>query len=283
MSLIIKLWNKSPADIVNFLKKKFIYKSDYNYSTSSVLNDKKHMNPSILIDRWSRYLRVINANIENSKFVSDVKDKNVFELGCGPLLGWGPLLIFLGAKSFSYYEPNLRKQTIMSDKIKNKYFYELYSELVSNYGKIMEFNIFYKLIFEKSIPIDFNGNKYIDISISNSVLEHIPRKEISDSLSKVFNVMRDDATFMHVVDHSPHSAFDTSLMSFYRYGKNKKHEGVNLLRKNEMKDILIGSGFVNFIDYVYRKETVDIKKIHNSWTHFNIEDLEAKTVFYVST
>ena len=42
-------------------------------------------------------------------------------------------------------------------------------------------------------------------------------------------------------------------------------------------------GFSNFIDYVYRKETVDIKKIHNSWAYFDIEDLEAKTVFYVST
>ena len=78
MSLIIKLWNKSPADVVSFLKKRFIYKSDYNYSTSSVLNDKKHMNPNILIDRWSRYLRVINTNIKNSKFISDVKDKNIF-------------------------------------------------------------------------------------------------------------------------------------------------------------------------------------------------------------
>ena len=95
--------------------------------------------------------------------------------------------------------------------------------------------------------------------------------------------MKDDATFMHIVDHGPHSTFNTSLMGFYRYSKNKKHEGVNLLRKNEIKDILVDSGFSNFIDYVYRKETVDIKKIHNSWAYFDIEDLEAKTVFYVST
>ena len=105
MKIIKKLWNTSPASILTALQKKYIYGNDYNYSVKSILSNKKYMNPSMLIDRWERYNRVIEKNLDIN--LPEIKNKDIFELGCGPLLGWGPILLFLGAKSFYFYEPNL--------------------------------------------------------------------------------------------------------------------------------------------------------------------------------
>ena len=130
MKIIKKIWNASPASIFSALQKKFVYGNDYNYSTKAILSNNKYMNPNILIDRWERYNRVILQNL-NINF-PEVKGKQVFEIGCGPLLGWGPILLFLGAKSFFFYEPNFQIETIKSKDVKKKYYLVTYNELVSN-------------------------------------------------------------------------------------------------------------------------------------------------------
>lgn len=73
--------------------------SRFNYNLLGICGSLKHLNPVTLIDRWERYLRVLSTNakvIPKPNFANKV----VFELGCGPLLGWGPLALFLGAKAF---------------------------------------------------------------------------------------------------------------------------------------------------------------------------------------
>ena len=41
--------------------------------------------------------------------VSLSTNKNIFELGCGPLFGWGPIAIALGANTYYYHDPGLRR------------------------------------------------------------------------------------------------------------------------------------------------------------------------------
>lgn len=88
------------------------------------------MSRAVLIDRYERYLRVLKNNTDNFKEESlDFKGKNVFELGCGPLLGWGPESIYKGANAYFYDEPFIRNDVIKSPLLKEKYFKQLFNEL----------------------------------------------------------------------------------------------------------------------------------------------------------
>ena len=280
MKIIKKLWNASPASIYTALQKRFIYGNDYNYSVKSILSNNKYMNPSMLIDRWERYNRVINENL-NINF-PEIKGKHIFELGCGPLLGWGPILLFLGAKSFCFYEPNFQLETIKSKEVKEKYYLLLYNELAGNYGKLMSFDTFYNLIINKTYQVNFDNEDSIDFILSNSVLEHIPSSEIEDTLCKSRYILKPQGKFLHAVDHSPHNPFDSTLMGFYKYSINKKYHALNLLRRNDILEILSNSGFLDFKDYVYRKEEIEKEEVHKSWKKYTKVDLEAKVVFYTS-
>tara|TARA_B100001248_G_C27304078_1_gene418550 strand:+ start:114 stop:965 length:852 start_codon:yes stop_codon:yes gene_type:complete len=278
MSFIKKLWNSSPASIYKAILKKTIYGNDYNYSPKAVIADGKHMNTCMLIDRWERYNRVLKKN----KIIDalEVKEKSIFELGCGPLLGWGPIFIFFGAKNFYFFEPHFNYGILDAPEIKKNYFKQLYIELVANYGKKMHFHEFMELLKNQVREIDFNKDENIDIILSNSVLEHIPKIEVESTIKKLSQISNQNSVSIHSVDHSPHNKYENDLMNFYNFSKFKTYHALNLLRKNEIKEILINKGFKNTIDYVYRKQDLQLDKIHNSWINYNKEDLEAKVVFY---
>ena len=127
-----RLWKESLYSNFNFIKNKLIVQDSthWKYDLSSVLESKKHLNVNNLIDRLERYSRVIKLNVPESNFNLDFINKNVFELGCGPLLGCGPIFLFLGAKDFYYYEPYLMPETISSKIIRDGYFKRLYDELL---------------------------------------------------------------------------------------------------------------------------------------------------------
>ena len=183
MNIIRKFWHASPASLYRAILKRTYYGNDYNYSTKAILNDKKHLNANYLIDRWERYNRILIKN----KIINPlkIKGKTIFELGCGPLLGWGPILLYLGAKKFYIDEPNFNKQIIYSKELQVKYFRVLYDEMVSNYGKLMEFKKFIDLIKLNYEEIDYSRLEKVDIILSNSVLEHISKEEIKTTLQRI--------------------------------------------------------------------------------------------------
>ena len=104
--------------------------------------------------------------------------------------------------------------------------------------------------------------------------------EIESSIKKLSQIAKQNSISIHSVDHSPHNIYQNDLMNFYNFSKLKKYHALNLLRRNEIKEILINKGFKNTIDFIYRKEDLQLDKIHNSWKNYNRDDLEAKVVFY---
>jgi len=79
------------------------------------------MNVQNLIDRWFRLWRV--AGQSSGQMQPQLDGKDIFELGCGPLLGFGPLTLFLGAKSFRFLEPAYDSKVLASEDIKALYFF----------------------------------------------------------------------------------------------------------------------------------------------------------------
>ena len=225
MNKLKYLVTRSPLENYSVLKSKF---KGVNWDYSEViLKSKKHMNHQYLIDRWERYLRVIK--IKDCEYYKnlDFNKKDVLELGCGPFFGWGPIALFRGASMYYFHEPSLMLDLVRSDEAKERYFFPLYQELCSNYGNIMSFLKWYDSVMTKCIHIDFSIEEQVDLVLSNSVLEHLPRSKIEDIFSKLFFVCKSGGYFFHAVDFGAHGADGAEFGSMYTRQRKKDFQGLN--------------------------------------------------------
>tara|TARA_B100000315_G_scaffold260424_1_gene321698 strand:- start:3252 stop:4154 length:903 start_codon:yes stop_codon:yes gene_type:complete len=272
------------TQIKYFIKGKKI--KNNNYTLDYVINNKQYMNTNVLIDRFERYCRVIKHNDPKYNLsINSFKDKNVLELGCGPLLGWGPIALFLRALSFSYHEPANIPETIKSDEVKTQYFKRLFDELKSNYSGDDKFDKFYNTVMDNSIPISFNKNRFVDFVLSNSVLEHIPKIKLELLLDNVSQLCVDKALFLHAVDFGTHGFLNMDLIKLYsidrlKFTESKKTYNINFLRKNDIADILYSKGFISELIIDYRFDEIDSTLVHSSWDKYSYEDLRARVVLY---
>lgn len=238
------------------------------------------MNYTHLIDRWERYWRVI-AKHGSSVSVNDFNFMNsdVFELGCGPLFGWGPMAIFLGANKYYYYEPALQRKVVESQKIKDAYFLPFYHELVSNYGAIIDFKMFYEQVMSKCVYLNLEKDSpesIVNIILSNSVLEHILRDEIDLLFEKLYNTLNNNGYIFHTVDFTSHG---NDFEMFYKRETGLK--SLNLLRKSDIANSLTASGFKPE-HIVYRRIEVDMEHILPCWKKYSKDDLTSSVVFFLA-
>jgi SAM-dependent methyltransferase len=279
--LLKNLWTLSLSEIFSSIKRRFFKKGSWDYSLE-ILNSKKHMNKQYLIDRWERYWRVIESNNQDSsKQYFKFKKKHILEIGCGPVLGWGPLAIFKGAEKYYYLEPSLMRSVVESQKLKEKYFIPLYKELVSNFGNLMDFENFYQKVLTNCIPIDFSNKNSIDLVLSNSVLEHIPREDMPNLMKEIYFVQKPGGYFLHAVDFSSHGFGGKGFGSIYSYSRSKGIKNLNLLRMSEIQNHFSEVGFENIHTTVYHSEIVDRSSLHKSWKSALNDDLTSRVVFFV--
>lgn len=280
-NIIKLLWHSSPYDLYTRIKNRLNKKGDWNYSYE-ILNSKKHMNTNYLIDRWERYQRIIQIKQPGfSKEIFNFKNKSIFELGCGPVYGWGPIAIFLGATHYYYYEPALIKQVVESKEMKEKYFTPLYDELLCNYGKVISFKEYYEKIINNCKQVDFNEKANVDIILSNSVLEHIPRIEIENILEKLNFILKTGGCFFHSVDFSSHEYGGKGFRALYTRDCNKQLRCLNMLRKNDIQNYLIKTGSKILHATIYKSEEIIRDSINHTWYKYSDKDLTSKVVFYV--
>ena len=282
--LIQKNWETPPKDIYETVINKLTFyksKESYDYSLKFILQSRKHMSTQYLIDRWERYFRVIenNSGGERVKNKFNFQGKNMIELGCGPLFGWGSIAIFHGADTYYYYEPSLKKDVTLSTALKDKYFSPRYKELQSEFSTNISFSEFYDKVSSKCLPMDFSNVSNIDLVLSNSVLEHIPFKDLNSLLSALHKTCNEKALYMHTVDFSSHSKGGSGFGSLYI--NNTPHRNLNLLRKIDIENCLIDNGFSIFHSIIYHSEIIDRSKIDSSWSKYSDTDLNSKVVFFV--
>ena len=281
--LIEKIWFSSPSQIFKALKRRVLRESSWHYSIEAIASS-KHMNFCTLIDRWERYSRVIETNSEIPTSDYEFFGKTIFELGCGPLFGWSPIAIFLGAKKYYYFEPNISMETVNSLEIKQKYFLPLYNELVSNYGPRMRFENFYNKVIQNTESIDFNSKDIIDLTISNSVLEHIPRSELRNTLMSLHSISKEKSTFMHVVDFGDHNNRSINkLDNIYIKNCNKETAQLNLLRISDIEEMLKEVKFRSINKIIYRSSEINMDKIDESWSKYSEDELRSRVVFFIGS
>ena len=243
------------------------------------------MRPVQLIDRWERYWRVMEARgtrMRKDRFSFD--GKAVFELGCGPLLGWGPMAIFLGATEYCYYDPNIRRDVVEAEIIEERYFHSFHRELAANFGPRLDFDEFYTRVLTRSRSIDVNDPPeagFVDITLSNSVLEHIAPDKLSALLRSIHALSRPGGCYFYAVDFGPHGLVERFNDLYLRPRAEGLNPGmINLLRVTEIGKLIAESGFT--VESVpYKMFPVDADRIHPSWKPFSINDLMCGVAFFV--
>jgi len=283
LTILSKLYNSTPAEFVEFLKKKISKKRDWNFSNEWVIQNPKYRSFNSQMDRWERYKRVLNCNLNyNNEFDLSFKDKVVCEIGCGPLLGIAPLAIFQGAKNYFYSEPFLNIDTLRSKEVKELILKNLHSELSLNYGEVINFDDFYEQLVEKCKPIESSDCR-IDFLYSNSVLEHISKEKMIDLLTYTFDRLNTNSVYFHSVDFGHHMKGSKDLHRLYGNNRFKKLPTLNMMRKSEIYKILTSIGFSKNLSFTYKSQNLDRLKIDNSWKKYKDDDLKSRVVFFIGS
>tara|TARA_B100002003_G_C13599171_1_gene309181 strand:- start:200 stop:508 length:309 start_codon:yes stop_codon:yes gene_type:complete len=94
------------------------------------------------------------------------------------------------------------------------------------------------------------------------------------------------ANFMHIVDFDTHGFLELDLSGLYSLdnkiiANSNKQLPINLLRKSNIEEILITSGFNLNHSIIYRNEDFKDANFDSSWEKYSDEDLKAKTVFFI--
>jgi SAM-dependent methyltransferase len=286
-TIIRKLWQESPADLFTVGRRRIgrcLGNGDHgwDYSLESVIKNPKHMNTKMEIERWERHWRVCRLHgLGNVEKKFDFFGKSVFEVGCGPVFGCGPVALFKGAEKFWYQEPHFRRAVVESTAIKNKYFRPLHQELVANYGGQISFDEWYARVIELSYPLQAGTANVADLTISHSVLEHIPRRTLSSVLIALYQASRPGGCFSHTVDLGPHGHGDSTLAGLYRMNRDAEPRHLNLLRKCDVESAIIDAGLDLTASVIYKADEIDPICVHKSWRRYSREDLATRVVFFL--
>jgi hypothetical protein len=280
-----RVWTSTPGDLYVLGKRRvgtlFGHRDNgWDYSLDAVLRNPKHMDVKLEIERWERQWRMcrrLGAPELETEF--SVLGKTIFELGCGPVLGFGPVAIFLGASAFYYREPDFIRSVFESDAVKQKYFKPLFAELIANYGELQSFNEWYRSVMQKCEPVS-DDRELVGITISHSVLEHISREELPTMLAKLYEVAGPSSRFCHTVDFGPHGG---SFQDLYQTDKAIERPRLNLYRLSDIISALQAAGFEIYQSITYKRDSIDRSLIHQSWREYSDEDLESRVVLIFGT
>jgi len=283
LAMLNKIIKLSPKNNLTSLMKRWVKGGRYDYSADATLTSRKHMNVQSCIDRWFRLWRV--AGYPSGQMQPELDGKEIFELGCGPLLGFGPLTLFLGAKSFRYLEPAYDPKVMASEEIKALYFLPLFDELVANFGKRMSRDAFLDKLKSSSHAVPASAS--IDLIISVSVLEHINNEDFLPTMQMLSNSGRTGARFLHAVDFGCHGkgGAKTTFGEIYQQSDQSSvyKWGINGLRRCDVARVLLASGMKIVEPVIYRTCPVNRENISTYWTKYTDLDLTARVVLYSGT
>jgi len=221
------------------------------------------------------------------------ENKNILELGPGPDLGTGLILIAKGAKSYTAFDKfnllgqstTLFYETLLNHLKKYPYF-EKAKSLVENLKKKKFSNNFFYIV---SPTYNFNKlqTKY-DLIVSQAVMEHFEKP--FEIIKKLYQKMKKNGIIFGEVDLGTHTRIlrDIDPINLYRYSdkiwKLLKFKGSpNRNLPFEYKNMLINAGFkdvnIQIIksyneNYVRKAKKYLSKKFKNS----TIDEIKVKSL-----
>lgn len=291
IKILRRLYRLPPEQWVQVISHRLNPSRDIAPNLKEILSNPPKMRPQRLYDFLSRYQAIIRRHYSWDDLIFE--GKNVLEIGCGPLIGWAPLAIFLGCKSFTCVEPYINKELLTLPPIVEKYFLMIYKDLSALYGSRKNFDEYFADIVDKTIVIKQEFHEiqsfkccHYDILLSNSCLEHILHPNAT--IRKLKEISTTDCRFIHLIDFGNHRATRNPFEGLYeikpeayfaKYGRN-----INLLRSTDFLQLFRDNGFeAKLIPYYYQEEFFE-DRICQYWTErYVLSDLFLKTALIVGS
>lgn len=261
---------------------------DFLYDLDSVLGNAVHMDARRVVDRFLRYERVLQA--KNAWSPIDFDGKRILEIGCGPLLGSGPIAVYLGATGYVCVEPRYRPEVLESEVIWTRFFLPLHQQLDALFNLGIGFDEFVDRVRSrievKAIPIEELSDAVdpADVVFSNGVLQHIG--DLDRAVDLIRKVSHASTRQFHVVNFTDHgSPPNDPFHEIYCLDPAEyfEHDSLlNLKRPSEISNLFLEAGIpVTLVPYITGLPA-EAGTMAPYWSRFDVSDLAIQIAFFVS-
>jgi hypothetical protein len=261
---------------------------DFRYDLQSILGNAIHIDGRRVVDRFLRYERVLQ--VKSSWTPLDFEGKRVLEIGSGPLLGAGPIAVYLGATEYVCIEPRYQPEVLESNEVWTRFFLPLYQQLDVLFERGISFEEFTGRIRSRiqtdAVAIEdcTRAGNQMDVVYSNGVLQHIADLERAVDLIK--QVSHAQTRQFHVVNFTDHvSPPDDPFREIYSLDPAEyfEHDSLlNLIRPSEIAGLFQQAGIpVNLVPYIADRPAAT-STMAPYWSRFGAADLAVQIAFFVN-
>ncbi|MGF1610215.1 MAG: hypothetical protein ACFCUQ_12520 [Kiloniellales bacterium] len=257
---LAQLYDLPPRELVRRLRRRLRGGAPV---IDDLLAEPKNMRAQRPYDFLSRYEAILARTIGWRPL--DFAGRRVMELGCGPMLGWGPLALYRGAAAFVAVEPAFVPGVLDDPRVVEGYLLPLHKDLTAIYGPLMDFAVWRAALagrveLHRCPLLDLPDMVPVDVVLSNSCLEHI--FPLAESLRRLAALQAPDCRFLHLVDFGNHHSTRRPFHDIYRlepedYWRIHGRE-INLVRWPAMLEVFAAAGLpARFVPYGVMPELAD--------------------------
>jgi len=239
------------------------------------------------VDRFLRYERVLDTQARWRPIEFD--QRNVLEIGSGPMLGWGPLAVYLGAQKYVCIEPRFRPEVLDSDEVWVRFFLPFHQQLEAVFNRQVSYEDFAHRIRSRIQVLAVNletcrlPEQSADLVISIGSLQHIA--DLDDAVQQIRRASRSGAGQFHVVNFTDHmSPPDDPFREIYRLTPIEYFERDSLLNLKRPSDIVAlfrKAGIsLTLVPYCVDRN-IGSQQIADYWKRYDMSDLAIQIAFLV--
>jgi hypothetical protein len=241
-----------------------------------------------VVDRFLRYERVLQKKSVWTPL--DFDGKRLLEIGCGPLLGVGPIAVYLGAIEYVSAEPNYQPSVLESEVVWKRFFLPLHQQLDALFDRGISFEEFVDRVRSRIVVDTVAFENYtragdmFDVVYSNGVLQHI--SDLDSAVDVIKRLSHASTRQFHVVNFTDHVSLpDDPFREIYRLDPEDyfEHDSLlNLKRPTEVADMFRQSGIpVTMVPYI-ADQPARSDTMASYWSRFDASDLAVQIAFFVS-
>ena len=248
MSRLSYLLSLTPLEVWRLLRRRLpILSAGPAWTPTEILSSAKHLRGIRFAELLLRQEAVVRRHMPWAPLNFDAQ--RVVEIGCGPLAGFGPLVIFCGAEKFESSEPEWNPELFFSKPVLEKYLRVFYADLCALYGPRMSFEELVMALHERMTIFSVGFEKSpivgpIDIILSQSCLEHV--FPLDPTVEKLAAIQGAHTRFLHLVDFGNHYPTGSPFEGLYEQAPDdylaRRGQAINLLRAPDVLTLFTRNG-----------------------------------------
>jgi hypothetical protein len=276
LRIIKRLWELPPSEVAHKVNRRLSGRGGA-FDVREITGSPRLMRSQRFYDFFSRYEAILTRTVGWQPI--EFEGRHVLEIGCGNLLGFGPIALFRGAASYTAIEPWFDPSVFDEPEIVEAYYLSVFNDLSAIYGRHHTFPEFMDLLKSRSRVdreplLETRLTGPFDVVLSNSCMEHV--FDFNESMAMLNSLCNPDCRHMHLVDFSNHRSTKSLFADLYAMEPESYlrlfDDAINLLRPPDVLAALREVGFdVGLVPYCYQREFFDAP-VHEYWSERYSDD-----------